>query len=185
MWRHKGSCWLYPQLCRRHWKLMWSSYQRTTAKRRRIHSIALHCETRKVSVRTFRRVWHELVPFAVTMRPATDLCWVCRRVWQDWLVPPIFLTLRKGPFFEIMKNIWEEKQQNGHTMWIFLKLNTTGYSAGCSWCMYFWGEKPLQFWLCTAGVFSLQSLTTWTNLLQVPEEVQTFWCSLRGCTKAG
>ena len=30
--------------------------------------------TRKVAVQTFRRLWQQLLPFVVTMRPATDLC---------------------------------------------------------------------------------------------------------------
>ena len=35
--------------------------------------------TRKVLLRTFRRLWHQLLPFIVTMRPATDLCWHCQK----------------------------------------------------------------------------------------------------------
>ncbi|XP_035516337.1 uncharacterized protein LOC118327178 [Morone saxatilis] len=34
---------------------------------------------RVVSVVTFRRIWREVVPFVVTMRPATDLCWTCQK----------------------------------------------------------------------------------------------------------
>lgn len=32
-----------------------------------------------VSLVTFRRLWREIVPFIVTMRPATDLCWFCQK----------------------------------------------------------------------------------------------------------
>ena len=35
--------------------------------------------TRKVALRTFRRLWQQLLPFVVTMRPATDLCWYCQK----------------------------------------------------------------------------------------------------------
>ena len=35
--------------------------------------------TRNVSLRTFRRLWHQLLPFIVTMRPPTDLCWYCQK----------------------------------------------------------------------------------------------------------
>ena len=35
--------------------------------------------TRKVAVQTFRRLWQQLLPFVVTMRPATDLCWYCQK----------------------------------------------------------------------------------------------------------
>ena len=35
--------------------------------------------TRKVSLRTFWRLWQQLLPFVVTMRPATDLCWYCQK----------------------------------------------------------------------------------------------------------
>ena len=31
--------------------------------------------TRKASLRTFRRRWHQLLSYFVTMRPAIDLCW--------------------------------------------------------------------------------------------------------------
>ncbi|XP_035246446.1 uncharacterized protein LOC118212563 [Anguilla anguilla] len=31
-----------------------------------------------VTLRTFRRIWQQLVPFVSTMRPATDLCWYCQ-----------------------------------------------------------------------------------------------------------
>ncbi|CAM4735586.1 unnamed protein product [Leuciscus chuanchicus] len=34
---------------------------------------------RVVSVVTFRRIWREVAPFIVTMRPATDLCWTCQK----------------------------------------------------------------------------------------------------------
>lgn len=37
---------------------------------------------RMVSLVTFRRVWREVVPFVVTMRPATDLCWTCQKFLQ-------------------------------------------------------------------------------------------------------
>ena len=35
--------------------------------------------TRKVALRTFRRLWQQLLPFIATMRPATDLCWYCQK----------------------------------------------------------------------------------------------------------
>ena len=35
--------------------------------------------TRKASLRTFRRLWRQLLPYIVTMRPATDLCWYCQK----------------------------------------------------------------------------------------------------------
>ena len=35
--------------------------------------------TRKVSLRTFQRLWQQLLPFIATMRPATDLCWYCQK----------------------------------------------------------------------------------------------------------
>ena len=35
--------------------------------------------TRKVTLQTFRRLWHQLLPFIMTMRPATDLCWYCQK----------------------------------------------------------------------------------------------------------
>ena len=34
---------------------------------------------RVVSLVTFRRLWRDTVPFIVTMRPATDLCWFCQK----------------------------------------------------------------------------------------------------------
>ena len=32
-----------------------------------------------VSLRSFRRIWRQLLPFISTMRPATDLCWRCQK----------------------------------------------------------------------------------------------------------
>ena len=37
---------------------------------------------RTVSLVTFHRLWREIVPFIVTMRPATDLCWFCQKYQQ-------------------------------------------------------------------------------------------------------
>ncbi|KAL2104400.1 hypothetical protein ACEWY4_001268 [Coilia grayii] len=34
---------------------------------------------RMVSLVSFRRIWREVVPFVVTMRPAADLCWTCQK----------------------------------------------------------------------------------------------------------
>lgn len=34
---------------------------------------------RVVSLVSFRRIWWEVVPFIVTMWPATDLCWTCQK----------------------------------------------------------------------------------------------------------
>ena len=34
---------------------------------------------RAVSLVTFRRIWREVVPFVVTMKPSTDLCWFCQK----------------------------------------------------------------------------------------------------------
>ena len=38
---------------------------------------AILAQIRVVAYRTFRRIWQEALPFIVTMRPVTDLCWVC------------------------------------------------------------------------------------------------------------
>ena len=40
---------------------------------------AVSAQIRAVAYGTFRRIWQEALPFIVTMRPATDLCWVCQQ----------------------------------------------------------------------------------------------------------
>ena len=36
-------------------------------------------EVHIISYRQFRRLWQELVPFVTTMKPSSDLCFVCQQ----------------------------------------------------------------------------------------------------------
>ena len=37
------------------------------------------CEQKKISLRSFLRIWHDLLPFIKKQKPATDLCWYCQQ----------------------------------------------------------------------------------------------------------
>lgn len=52
----------------------------TKAKVYRDYCVAVKALNRRVvSLVSFRRIWREVAPFVVTMRPATDLCWTCQK----------------------------------------------------------------------------------------------------------
>lgn len=52
----------------------------------RMYISALGPDERKPSVRTFQRIWNTYVPFVTVMKPADDLCDVCRGIKSNYFL---------------------------------------------------------------------------------------------------